>query len=81
VTVTVDVAEAVHELTVNGGTAGQFVESPAPGAIAFALALLLFCGAPVVTARLLLVIAGTVAVACNLELVFDPLEKSKGSIR
>jgi len=61
VTVTVEVADAVQELTVNAGTAGQFADAPVAGAIASAL--LLFCGAPVAIAGLLLVVAGTVAVA------------------
>lgn len=60
---TVDVTEPVQELTVKAGTTGQLDEAPVSGATALALALLLFCGAPVVTARLLLVVAGTVAVA------------------
>lgn len=59
VTVTVAVADAVQELTVNAGTTGQFdAEAPEPGAIALAL----FKGVPV-AAALLLVEAGTVAVA------------------
>jgi hypothetical protein len=53
------VADAVQELTVNAGTTGQFdAEAPEPGATP----LVLFGGAPV-AAALLLVEAGTVAVA------------------
>jgi hypothetical protein len=59
VTVTVAVADAVQELTVNAGTTGQFDdEAPEPAATALAL----FGGEPV-AAALLLVEAGTVAVA------------------
>lgn len=58
---TVAVADAVQELTVNAGTTGQFdAEAPEPGATASAL----FAGAPVaVAAALVLVEVGTAAVA------------------
>lgn len=56
---TVVVADAVQELTVNAGTTGQFdTEAPVSGTTALAL----FWAAPV-AAALLLVEAGTVAVA------------------
>ncbi len=76
-TVTVEVADAVQELTVNAGTAGQFADAPVAGAIASAL--LLFCGAPVAIAGLLLVVAGTVAVAYGSLSVLDYTMRGRGS--